>query len=613
LRSIDERAIVFSVASRHSRYKVLLVSVVLAAFAASSGPALRSASATHDCGLPHVTPLWIEFGQGSVSQEVRTVFARPGVVVATSGTALPAQYRASGAATTYFVLNLPNLVGEPATPDDPALIAARADALYQSAVTSTACTTPWIALNELLGPGLATPWSATNAQYRANVLALMERLAQHGARPALLVHGAPTVAGDAGAWWASVGLAGSIIYEAYYDARNISRLGPLIGNRRVRIGMRSIVRRFVGVGVLPERLGFMLGFQVAPGASGREGLQPREEWLRVVKWEALAAQQVALDQHTPTVWSWGWGDFGPQSIDPDKPAAACVYLWTRDPTLCAGPTIAGPAFNASRLEGQIVLPAGVHCSFPGGTVRESAVQALQRLTRDRHSAVTATFARAVLERRVRVTTAELRRAEAAVVARSFRGSRRAYIRALARRRANLTIARGILADEIRRHKIASLARSEGRTPLTWSSDLTAAAANAATCARDDLPGYGDFPRVNELDVDVVPLPALVPFLRPDRKAPAVPRRVVVTRETGTTNVFVVDWADGSEEDLAGYRVFRSLAPGGPYEELTRTAIVRSTFRDATVPAGATPYYVVRAVDVSKNRSGNSAEASFTPA
>ena len=45
---------------------------------------------------------------------------------------------------------------------------------------------------------------------------------------------------------------------------------------------------------------------------------------------------------------------------------------------------------------------------------------------------------------------------------------------------------------------------------------------------------------------------------------------------------------------------------------TRTTIVRSSFRDATVPAGATPYYVVRALDVSKNRSGTSAEASVTP-
>jgi hypothetical protein len=601
------------VSARHRRRGGAIVALCLAALAASAGPAARSASATHDCALPHTEPLWIEFGQGSVPPEVRAVFSRPGVVLAASGTALPAQYRASGAATTYFVLNLPAFVGEPATPNDPAAIVAGADRLYELAVASTACATPWIALNELLGPHLATPWTPNNARYRANILALMERLAQRGARPALLVHGDPNVAGDAGAWWASIGRAGSIVYEAYYNARNISQLGPLIGNRRVRLGMRSIVRRFVGVGVPRDRLGFMLGFQVAPGAAGREGLQPREEWFRVVKWETLAAQQVARDERTSTVWSWGWGNFGPQSVDPDKPAAACVYLWTRDPALCDAPAVAGPAFNVSREEGQIVLRAKVHCRFPGGVVREQAVRTLQRLTRNRHSAVTAAFARAVLERRVRVTAAEVARAEAQVVARSFRGSRAAYVRALQRRRATLAIARGILADELRRQKIARLARAAGQAPLEWASRLTSAAADAATCARDDLPGYGDFPRLNTLDVDVVPLPSFVPFLLGDRKPPSPPRAVTAVRESGAVGSVVVDWADSREADLAGYRVFRATTPGGPYSLLTRTKIVRSTFRDARAPTDVTLYYIVRAFDSSANRSGNSAEASLPPA
>jgi hypothetical protein len=533
-------------------------------------------------------------------------------VVASTGVPLPAQFRSRGAATMYFVLNLPNLVGEPATPDDPSLIQARADALYESAVASTACASPWIALNELLGPAVPTPWTPTTAQYRANILALMQRLSQRGARPALLVHGDPNVAGAAAAWWVSIASAGTIVYEAYYDARNISRLGPLIGNRRVRLGMRSIVRRFAGIGVPRNKLGFMLGFQVAPGAAGREGLQPREEWFRVVKWEALAAQQVAREEGIPTVWSWGWGNFGPASVDPDKPAAACVYLWTRDPALCDGPAAAGAAFNVSRTEGQIVLPARVHCVFPGGTVREGVVRAIQRLTRDRHQAVTAAFARAVLERQARVTTAELLRAEAVLVARAFGGSRAAYVRALARRGANLAIARGVLADELRRPKLARLARRAGVAPLEWASRLTAAAANGATCARDDLPGYGDFPRANELDVDVVPLAARLPFLRADRRPPAPPQGVVVTREPGTAGAYVVDWADGLEPDLAGYRVFRSLTPGGPFTLITRTAVVRSTLRDANVPAGATPFYIVRAFDSSANRSRDSAEVAGPP-
>nr|MDQ3823700.1 hypothetical protein [Actinomycetota bacterium] len=66
--------------------------VAVALVAAVLQVSARPADATHDCGLPHETPLWIEFGAGSVPPEVRAVFARPGVVVAASGTALPAQY-----------------------------------------------------------------------------------------------------------------------------------------------------------------------------------------------------------------------------------------------------------------------------------------------------------------------------------------------------------------------------------------------------------------------------------------------------------------------------------------------------------------------------------------
>jgi hypothetical protein len=182
------------------------------------------------------------------------------------------------------------------------------------------------------------------------------------------------------------------------------------------------------------------------------------------------------------------------------------------------------------------------------------------------------------------------------------------VRALQRRRATLGIARGILADELRRQKVARRARAAGLAPLEWASRLTSVAADAATCARDDLPGYGDFPRLNTLDVDVVPLPSLVPFLLRDRRAPAAPQAVTATRETGTAGAVVADWSDGREADLAGYRVFRATTPGGPYTLLTGTTVVRSTFRDSTAPAGTALFYIVRAFDTSANRSGNSAEA-----
>jgi hypothetical protein len=574
-------------------------------------PSARSAGVQSECGLPATRPLWIDYGEGSVPQEVRTVFRRPGVVVAASGTTIPRNYRAAGAATTYFVLQLPRWVGEPSEPADPATIQQAADRLFDQAVESTECSTPWIALNELLGSQLPTPWSATNATYRANVLALVQRLAQRGAHPALLVHGNPNVAGDAAAWWRNVGAAANIVYEAYYNAVNIQRLGPVVGPRRVRMGMRSVVRLFTSVGVPRERLGFMLGFQVAPGAAGREGLQPREEWFRVVKWHALAARQVALDERTSTIWSWGWGVFGPASVDPDKPAAACVYLWARDPALCNGPAAAGPAFNTSLSEGPIVLPAGVRCALPGGAVSSTSVTALAALTRDPQLALTALFARAALRARVPVSQAEVLRVEREAIDRVFAGSTRAYLRRLARRHATRLVARGVIADELRRQLIAQLpeAQTPDQPPLVWSANVEAAAVNEAVCARDVLPGTGEFPRSDAREIGVVPLPAFLPFLLDDRAPPAAPQALVASPGTGS---ITVDWADSRESDAVGYVVYRAAAAGGPHVRLTQSPLTRSAFVDATAPAGAPAYYVVRAVDSSRNKSDPSAEASAAP-
>ncbi|KPV50343.1 alpha-amylase, partial [Kouleothrix aurantiaca] len=60
----------------------------------------------------------------------------------------------------------------------------------------------------------------------------------------------------------------------------------------------------------------------------------------------------------------------------------------------------------------------------------------------------------------------------------------------------------------------------------------------------------------------------------------------------------------------GYEVLRSSSSGGPY---TRVALVTSgtEYNDTTVTEGATYFYVVRAVDTSFNRSGNSNQVSAT--
>ena len=562
------------------------------------------------CGLPDTKPLWIDHGEGSVPKEVRDVLVRPGVILAASGTALPQTYRDAGASTVYFVLNLPRLIGDPDEPGDPASIDTVAQQTYDRAVASTACSTPIIALNELLGPAAPLPWSPSVAQYRADVLALLRGLSARGARPTLFIHGNPTFTGDAAAWWRDVGATADVAYEAYYNAPVIMRLGRIVGTRRMRLGMRSITQRFVQAGIPRERIGLVLGFQVAIGAAGREGLQPSTDWYRYVKWNGLAAQQIAKDEQTAAIWSWGWANFGPQSVDPDKPTAACVYLWSRDEKLCDGPAAAGPGFNASRVEGTITLRPGEMCVSASGRVYERDVESLTRLTRSRPEALSTLFTRVALRPQAPVKAAEILAYEQRVIDRSFGGSRPAYRAALTRRGATLAVSRSAIGDVLRRRAIARELASAPADPtapatvLTSTSARTSAEADTMTCLRDELPGGGDFPASNQRDVGSAPLLARLPFLGADSIPPAMPADLTVT--TGPTSV-TLDWADGPETDLIGYLVFRKDAPDAPFVQIWPLRLTQSTFVDRAVTPGTTPIYVVRGVDASGNTSAPTPE------
>lgn len=540
-------------------------------------------------------PVWVEYGEGSVPAAVREIFLRPGVTVAASGTLLPARYRARGAQTVYWVLKLPSLVGDAGRPADPATIDAAADRTYDLAVRSTLCPTPLIALNELAGPGSPVPWTESVRTYRANVLALVRRLAERGAVPVLLIHGNPVFAGEAAPWWREVGALGHVVYEAYYKAPNIARLGRIVGPRRVRLGMRSIVRSLVAAGVPRRRIGLMLGFQTSPGKAGREGLQPSSAWFRYVKWNALAARQVAEDERLTTIWSWGWGTLGPNAADPDKPAAACVYLWARNSRLCDGKTAAGPGFDASLVEGPIAVPDAHQCLSVAGKLPRATVAAHVALTRDLDAAITATFVRQVLRKAIAVPSAEVTAAEDAVVARAFGGLRDAYLAELQRSGVSVAVARGILEDSVRRERIAALAGP--LAPLTWVADRVSAAIETATCRGDRLPGGGDFPRTDRRESAGVPLGAALPFLLDDRVAPAAPAAVTAALVGPGAQL---TWLDGIESDLLGYHVYRALSPDGPFTRLTRQPWPRPAWLDAATPAGAV--YVVRAVDAAGNLS-----------
>ena len=74
----------------------------------------------------------------------------------------------------------------------------------------------------------------------------------------------------------------------------------------------------------------------------------------------------------------------------------------------------------------------------------------------------------------------------------------------------------------------------------------------------------------------------------------------------------LDWNDNTEPDLAGYDVYRSTTPGGPYTRLNAALLSVSQYSDSGLSNGTAYYYVVTATDTSLNVSGNSLEVSATP-
>jgi len=433
------------------------IGVVLAAAALLLAPAPTAFAGP--CGLPDATPLHIEFSDGSVGFRDE-IFGRPGVIVASSGTATPARLRGLGAQTVYWEMRLSDIAGTSAAPADPSLITLYADELFDLARISTGCQTPMIALNELDRPNAPAPWSGSVATYRANVLNLVRRLSERGGLPVLLVPPPLTTDAAQADWWTQVGLASDVVPEVYFRAPELAAQFPLLAARTIRVALRKALADFAALGVPRQRIGLMLGFQSGSGKFGREGLQPRASWLSVVKFQALAARQVAADEGVRSVWSWGWGTFGPAGADLDKPTAACVYLWARDPALCDAPTRAGGDFDPSLEHGPIALPADVQCVTGAGLLPISAVDRLAAVAGGQSSAIATLLDRIVLAASAQVGPTAMLRAESRIVGTRFAGSRDRYRRALAARGADESVARGLVRDELR-----ALAVSRSLTPV----------------------------------------------------------------------------------------------------------------------------------------------------
>ncbi len=421
------------------------------------------------CGLPDAKPLWIDYAEGSVGFRDQ-VFGEPGIVAATSGAAVPAALRNEGAQTVYWHMKLGALVGTTTAPADPATITAAAQKVFASAVSSTGCQTPYIALNELNGASTTTPWTATNSRYRQNILDLLHALQGLGTRPFLLVNSFPYTGGDAAGWWRQAAQVADIVPEVYFNAPSVMRKGAILGSRQMRQSLRAAIAAYTAIGIPVSKLGLVLGFQSGPGAGGRERLQPSASWFRFAKLYTLAAKRVASEFGIATVWTWGWGTFSAAGADPDKPAVACVYLWTRDANLCDGPAAAGAGFEPSRLEGQLeAIPAGAQCTLDGHGLLQTDLSRMTAVTHDRDVAFSILYDRLVEAGLPKISDDRVTEAIQAIVDGVFGGSRPAYNAALAKGGANAHVARAAVADELLRAQIEGSLSVPGPTEAAVES------------------------------------------------------------------------------------------------------------------------------------------------
>lgn len=436
----------------------LVLGAAVAAALLAAGSAVSDPVFAGQCGINAQQTVWAEYGWPSLLP----ILAKPGTALAVStagdghsGEKYAAAVKRRGAATYAFDLKLNRKVGTPSVPADPSTIQAAADAEYEKAALRTGCATPLVVENELFGASLPTPWTVTTVQYRADVLAFLQELAAKGAHPVLLINKSPYGgSSDAVAWWRSVAQVADIVREVYVPATIVWPLGPTLGNRFLRQSYRNAISDITSIGIPANRAGLMLSFLSHKGVGGRNGLRPASAWYQVVKWEALSAKHVAKETGLGSVFSWGWQEWNSREMDPDKPKAACVWLWARARKLCDAPKMVGQSFDRSLTAGQIVLSRGAVCQAAGiGTVGGSALNSLAALTGDRQAALSALFERTVETSERPVSRHTVLAAQREVIRESFHGRQSAYVAALQQAHATVGIALSVLGDELRRARL----------------------------------------------------------------------------------------------------------------------------------------------------------------
>jgi hypothetical protein len=264
------------------------------------------------------------------------------------------------------------------------------------------------------------------------------------------------------------------VREVYEPAPKIVGQGADAGSRTLRVDLRTAVQNLDAVGVAPERIGLMLGFQ-SGGATGRAGLQPLSDWLEYVKLATLAARQVSSELGVGSVWDWGWATLSAAGVDPDKAAAACVALWTRDPSLCDAPSRA--PFDTSLTDGQLSsLPPYAQCVIDGRVLPANQLAQATQLLGDPAAAYTALFERLAATALVPVTRAQEQQAELARF-----GKVQRFLAATKTSGVTPGFARGVIVDQLRYAQVSTEALlAEEQREL-----------GTAVCRDDQLPAVGD--------------------------------------------------------------------------------------------------------------------------
>ena len=367
---------------------------------------------------------------------------------------LPPRLREMGAKTVYWEMNLRQRVGTPTAPLRPELVDDWADRIFYRAVASTNCARPWMALNEMWGANLPTPWSQTNAQYRANVLSFVRRLSALGARPYLLLSTRPFTDGEAADWWRETALYTTFVRETYVPAPAFHRQGPVLASRNLRRVFRSGITELTEIGVPIQKTGLILGFHTNPRHRRPRRAQAGECVVQPHQAPGPRRQAGLARTALPDDLVVGLGRVGPERSRPRQAGRRLRLALDAQPHALQRPGRGRPRVRQIADRRPAPVPAGRPVQDTVGNVSSRAVAAAAHVTEDREVALSSLFAHVVLTAQMPVTSKELRAAQRTVIASRFGGSTAAYRRALKKVGATRELARSIISDQIRQVRIA---------------------------------------------------------------------------------------------------------------------------------------------------------------